>query len=125
MILPSTLGNQGSNVLHFWDPKTLTELRRVSVHAADGRPVAKLNELEWIADEGLVLANVWYEKFVVAIDPVTGTVRRRDDFSKLLLPAETTGREDCLNGIALDPSSGDLIITGKWYQKLYRVRRER
>ena len=47
--------SDGSSTLHFWDVKTFKEIRRVSVVDEEGKPVPKLNELEYIPSQGLVL----------------------------------------------------------------------
>ena len=38
-----------------------------------GNPVDRLNELEYLPEENVVLANVWYKDYIVAINPQTGT----------------------------------------------------
>ncbi|MDR2386826.1 MAG: glutaminyl-peptide cyclotransferase, partial [Deltaproteobacteria bacterium] len=42
----------------------------------DGQnPVRHLNELEWEAKSGLILANIWHSALVAAIDPASGLVK--------------------------------------------------
>src|SRR5262249_13740878 len=48
--------SDGTADLRFWDPETLKETGRVTV-TDNGKPVAELNELEWV--KGEVYANVW------------------------------------------------------------------
>ena len=52
----------------------MTTKGQVSVVDTDGRPVTQLNELEYCAGDGLIYANVWYQNYVVAIDPTSGRV---------------------------------------------------
>jgi glutamine cyclotransferase len=40
-------------------------------------------------------------------------------------PADRTGREDVLNGIAYDAAADKLYLTGKYYSRLYEVRLDR
>ena len=64
----------GSNNLHFWDPATLTEIRKVSVMRQSAAPAANLNEIEFW--RGRVIANVWYEDVILVINPVNGEVEK-------------------------------------------------
>ncbi|CAM9631177.1 unnamed protein product, partial [Phaeothamnion confervicola] len=120
----SLIVSDGSDVLHFWDPITHTERRRVSVRLPDGRGVARLNELEYYRDT--ILANVWLEDVILRIDPVTGAVLRAYDFSALYpRPQRKADRvmvEDaCLNGIAYDADENAVYLTGKLWPRLYKV----
>ena len=117
--------SDGSNVLHFWDAKTFKELRRVSVVDQNGQAVDRLNELEYLPKEQLVLANVWYKDYVVAINTATGVVKRTDNLRGLLPKHHRTGNEDCLNGIAVDTATNELYFTGKNWGKLYKMKRHR
>lgn len=64
----------GSKNLHFWDPNTMTEKRRVSVKRMDGTDALEMNEIEFW--RGRVLANVWFEDVILVINPETGVVEK-------------------------------------------------
>jgi glutamine cyclotransferase len=64
----------GSEFLHFWDPETMAEKRKVAVTRMDGKPARELNEIEFW--RGRVLANVWYEDVLLVIHPETGKVEK-------------------------------------------------
>jgi glutamine cyclotransferase len=64
----------GSPYLHFWDPNTMAEKRKILVNRMDGKPAKELNEIEFW--RGRVLANVWYEDVLLVIHPVTGIVEK-------------------------------------------------
>lgn len=64
----------GSANLHFWDPDTMTEKRRVAVKRMDGSDAKEMNEIEFW--RGRVLANVWYEDVILVINPETGVVEK-------------------------------------------------
>ncbi|MFX6226001.1 glutaminyl-peptide cyclotransferase, partial [Acinetobacter baumannii] len=88
------------------------ETRRLRVTAA-GRPVAMLNELEWV--DGEIWANVWQSDRLARINPKTGIVTAWIDLTGLL--AMRRGSEDVLNGIAYDAGRKRLFVTGKlWPQ---------
>jgi glutamine cyclotransferase len=66
--------SDGSEYLHFWDPQTFQQLRKVKVVRQDGTAAKRMNELEWW--RGRVLANVWFEDVILVINPVTGVVEK-------------------------------------------------
>ncbi|MEO7412138.1 MAG: glutaminyl-peptide cyclotransferase [Opitutaceae bacterium] len=110
--------SDGSNRIRFLDPETFAVQRTIEV-TAEGKPVDRLNELEWI--KGEIFANVWQTDRVVRIDPATGKVRGVIDFSGLLPPADRAGT-DVLNGIAYDAATDRLFVTGKKWPKIFEVR---
>ncbi len=111
--------SDGSAELRFWDPETLKETGRITV-TAEGRPVEKLNELEWV--KGEVYANVWETDRIARIDPSTGKVTGWIDLSGILNPADRGPESDVLNGIAYDAKGDRLFVTGKCWPKLYEIR---
>jgi glutamine cyclotransferase len=110
--------SDGSATLRFLDPDTLDETRRVSV-TQSGRPVTRLNELEWIG--GRVWANIWQSDDIVILDPATGEVEARLDLGGLLPQSERRADTDVLNGIAYDRQRDALWVTGKHWPYLYRI----
>jgi len=116
--------SDGSHWLMFWDPETLiqhnrvVELGRKPILDNAGRPVQLINELEWV--DGAVLANIWYKDYLVRIDPEAGTVVQLYNFDQLHNVVRT-GKEDCFNGIAIDNEHNLLYVTGKWWNKLFRL----
>lgn len=111
--------SDGTHQIRFLDPATFAVVRTIDV-LADGRPVAQLNELEYI--HGEIFANVWQTDRVVRIDPATGRVVGEIDFSGLLPPQDRTPTTNVLNGIAYDPAADRLVVTGKHWPKLFEVR---
>lgn len=92
----------------------------------EGREIANLNELEWDPRSGLMLANVYGEDLVAAIDLRDGRVRFWLDGRPLRALARAAGLKDTgnhmdvvLNGLALD--GGSLWLTGKYWPRLYQV----
>jgi glutaminyl-peptide cyclotransferase len=110
--------SDGTAELRFWDLETLKELGRITVRA-DGQPVVKLNELEWI--KGEVYANVWETDRIARIDPSNGKVVGWIDLAGILSPPETDPGS-VLNGIAYDAKGGRLFVTGKHWPKLFEIK---
>lgn len=115
--------DDGTPAIRFWNPETLKETGRISV-TAQGRPVAYLNELEWV--KGKLYANIWHTDRIAIIDIDTGNVIGWIDLTGLLprtdiLP-EPEGAEQVLNGIAYDAKNDRLFVTGKYWPKLFEIR---
>jgi glutaminyl-peptide cyclotransferase len=114
----SLIVSDGSPNLYFWDPETLLETRRITVR--DGtEPVPNLNELEYI--DGEIYANIWQKDRIARISPQSGKVLAWIDLTGLLPASERTGGEDVLNGIAWDPETKRLFVTGKLWPKLFEI----
>jgi len=106
-----------SEKLYFIEPSSFTVQSELEVYDHEGK-VDSLNELELI--DGKLWANIFLTDFVVVIDPETGEVLQRIDFSGLLTEGEAN-RADVLNGIAVDPETGKIYVTGKDWPKLFVI----
>ena len=114
----SLIASDGSARLYFLTPEFKQE-RYVDVKM-DGRSVRNLNELEYI--DGKVWANVYMTDLIVIINPTDGTVEASIDCSGRLPQKLREPRTDVLNGIAQDPATGKIYLTGKYWPRLYEVR---
>ncbi len=110
--------SDGSDKLHFIAPVTGKHLHTLAV-TLDGKPQQALNELEWI--DGRIWANIWGTDRIVVIDPQSGEVSAQIRLPGLLPAAERRPGTDVLNGIARDPRTGDIWVTGKRWPWLYRI----
>ena len=111
--------SDGSENLSFLDAGTQEVVRTLRVHE-DGRGVRDLNELEYIG--GLLYANIWHSDDILRIDPDSGEVVDRIDFSGLMAGQRPSDSEAVLNGIAYNPNNGHLYLTGKRWPKLFEIR---
>ncbi len=112
--------SDGSDVLHFLEPKGMKEKRRISV-TDRGRKVINLNELEWI--DGEIWANVWKSDRIARIDPKTGKVLAWVNLRGILGTYRVESRiEDVLYGIEYDEETGDIFVTGKHWPTLFHSR---
>ncbi len=127
--------SNGSAVLQFIDPQSISPQSLSPQNVAlvkslpvsvDGTPVERLNELEWIDSRALgparVLANIWQTDTIVVIDPSNGRVTAQLDLSQLYPHGQRSQHADVLNGIAFDARDNTLLITGKFWPTLYRIR---
>ena len=101
--------SDGTAQLRFIDPQTFAVTSKITV-TDQGRPVDRLNELEYVRGE--ILANVWQTELIARISPTTGKVLGWIDLTGLLSQAEMQG-VDVLNGIAYDAKQDRLFVTGK------------
>jgi glutamine cyclotransferase len=115
----SLILSDGSSTLHFLDPETFHELRKIIVKD-HGNPVDKLNELEYI--HGEIYANIWYSDRIARISPATGQVLGWIDLTGLLSPAERADPDAVLNGIAYDAAHDRLFVTGKLWPKILEIK---
>ena len=110
--------SDGTDRLSFRDPGTFAEVGAVEVRDG-GAPVPYLNELEWVGGE--VWANVWPTDRIARIDPATGGVTGWVDLAGLLPREDRRPRVDVLNGIAHDPATGRVFVTGKRWPRLFEI----
>jgi len=111
--------SDGTSRIRFLDPATFKVVRIIDVTQA-GRPVERLNELEWV--KGEIFSNVWQTDEIMRIDPATGKVRGVIDLSGLLPPGDRRPDTDVLNGIAYDDARDRLFVTGKRWPKVFEIR---
>lgn len=115
------LRTDGSARLYEHDPATFAVLDIRAV-TDGGHPVDRLNELEMV--EGELFANRLGDTRVARIDPATGVVRGWIDLAPLVPEALRGSREFVLNGIAYDPETKRLFVTGKNWPVLHVLRLE-
>lgn len=111
--------SDGTPELRFLDPVTLKETGRLTVTAGNRR-VDQINELEWIRGE--IWANVWQTPYIIRIDPQNGRVKGILDLESLASGNATRDIDSVLNGIAYDPKTDRIFVTGKLWSKLYEIR---
>lgn len=112
----------GSDRLYVADLANDGELQTILV-TLNGKPLRNLNELEWV--DGEIWANVWLQDRIVRIDPTTGQVTGDIDLSQVFPPSMRPQGSDVLNGIARDPVSGELWVTGKRWPWIFRIALEK
>jgi glutaminyl-peptide cyclotransferase len=111
--------SDGSHNLYFLDTEYLTEIGRVEVYDNNGM-IDRINELEYV--DGFVYANVYFQDYVICIDPKTGKVLEKIDLSNLLPVMDRHPKLDVLNGIAYNPDKGTFYVTGKNWPKLFELK---
>ena len=112
--------SDGSSNISYVDPATFRLARIVGVTDNNG-PVSNINELELI--NGFLYANQWQTNYILKIDPSSGKVVGRLDLTSLVNEAKNKyATSDTLNGIAYDPSTGKIYVTGKLWPNIYEIK---
>lgn len=110
--------SDGSDLLRFLDPASFKEVRRIAVQ--DGaESIDQLNELEYV--QGEILANVYGSDRIARISPVSGQVIGWLDLSHLYPKDQRPTSDAVMNGIAYDAERGVLMVTGKYWPKLFLI----
>jgi glutamine cyclotransferase len=111
--------SDGSEFLWFLNPITLAEEGSVQAYTNKGK-LTNLNELEWV--DGKIYANRYQKNGVAIINPNNGAIEAVIDFKALKTKVTKHQGLDVLNGMAYNPQTKTLFVTGKRWDKLFEVR---
>jgi glutamine cyclotransferase len=119
--------SDGTAMLKFIDPVTFKTKRKIDVFDQPVRSaksvIQNLNELEYI--HGEIWANVWQTTRIVRIRPQTGLVLGWIEMSAFVPQQHKNDTQNCvLNGIAFDPATDNVYITGKHWDVMYVLKLE-
>lgn len=114
--------SDGTDKLTFIDPNNYTKTKELNVKA-NGNPVYYINELEYV--NGYIFANIWTTTQIAKINAATGNVVGVLDMAALVNEAKAKN-PNCaeMNGIAYNPASGQLWLTGKLWPNYYQIQCE-
>lgn len=113
------IASDGSSTLYYYDPARFKLLKTQDV-TEGGSLSYNLNELEFI--DGYVYANQYMAPYIFKIDPATGSIVAKADLTTMWDRIRAIDPDaDVPNGIAFDPSTKKIYITGKWWPELYEV----
>lgn len=118
--------SDGTHVIRIVDPETFKTTRTVVVLDENGKPLFKINELEYI--KGEIWANVWHSEdigkpnHIARIDPKTGKLLGWINLDGISPDDIKRSDENTLNGIAYDADSDRVFVTGKNWKKLFEIK---
>ncbi|MCK0109226.1 glutaminyl-peptide cyclotransferase [Flavobacteriaceae bacterium S0825] len=110
--------SDGTENIWILDPETLVEKDHIQVYRNKGK-VENLNELEWI--NGKIYSNSYQNDGVAIINPKNGAVEGLLNFSSLKKKVKQHPTLDVLNGIAYNPDTKTIFVTGKHWDKLFEI----
>jgi len=97
-----------------------TEDDKIEVYRENGK-IGRLNELEWI--NGKIYANIYEFNGIAIINPKNGATEAVIDLTGLtkLIP-NFSSNDNVLNGIAYNPETETIFVTGKRWNKLFEIK---
>ena len=110
--------SDGTEKIWTLNPETLVEEKFIQSYTNNGKVVG-INELEWI--DGKIYANRYQKNGVAIINPKNGAIEGVIDFSPLKKKVKQHPGLDVLNGIAYNPETKTIFVTGKRWDKLFEV----
>ena len=118
--------NDGKYIYHgdgtekIWkmDPNTQKMIDYINVYTASTK-IKQVNELEYI--DGKIYGNVWQKDALAVINPETGAVEGILDLSALRKLIKHPQAE-VLNGIAYNPKTKTIFVTGKNWEKMFEIK---
>ena len=111
--------SDGTEYLWFLNPNTLAEEGSLQAYTNKGK-LTNLNELEWV--DGMIYANRYQKNGVAIINPENGAIEAVIDFKALKTKVTKHQGLDVLNGMAYNPKTKTLFVTGKRWDKLFEVK---
>lgn len=114
--------SNGTSNLYFLDPKTREQKRQLKVTLNKENPeyiTDYINELQYV--HGKIYANVWYEDYILIINPGNGSVEGIIELEGILDSDDYDHQINVLNGIAHDKENDRLFVTGKLWPYIFEI----
>ena len=114
------LKSDGTAKIWTLNTETLSENSYIQAYHNKGK-IGRLNELEWV--EGKIYANIYERNGVAIINPENGATEAVMDFTALTKEIPNFSINDnVLNGLAYNPETKTLFVTGKRWNKMFEVK---
>ena len=108
-----------SETIHILNPETFVETGSINVYSLANK-VKAVNELEWI--DGKIYGNVYQKDAIAVINPNTGAVEGILNLADLKTKISQLPDTDVLNGIAYNPKTKTIFVTGKNWDKMFEIK---
>lgn len=99
------------------DPNTQKMIDYINVYSFEDK-IPSINELEWI--NGKIYTNVWQKDAIAIVNPANGAVEGILDMSGLRKLIKYS-KAEVLNGIAYNPKTKTIFVTGKNWDKMFEI----
>jgi glutaminyl-peptide cyclotransferase len=99
------------------NPDTQKMIDYVNVYSGSNK-IPSINELEWI--NGKIYTNVWQKDAIAIVNPINGAIESILDLSGLRKFVKNPEAE-VLNGIAYNPKTKTIFVTGKNWDKMFEI----
>lgn len=107
----------GTEKIWKMDPSNQKMIDYINVYSGDSK-IKSINELEWI--NGKIYTNVWQKDAIAIVNPANGAVEGILDMSGLRKFVKNKTAE-VLNGIAYNPKTKTIFVTGKNWDKMFEI----
>jgi glutamine cyclotransferase len=108
----------GTEKIWKMDPETQKMVGNVNVYWSANK-IKSLNEIEMI--DGKIYGNIWQKDVIAVINPETGAVEGVVDLSGLRKELKSPTAE-VLNGIAYNPKTQTIFVTGLNWDKMFEIK---
>ena len=99
---------------------TLNEESFIEIYTNSSR-IKSVNELEWV--NGKIYANIYLKDAIAIVDPKNGAVEGVIDLTSLKNKVSVSNpKDEVLNGIAYNGEENTLYVTGKNWNKLFKIK---
>lgn len=109
--------SDGTEKIWRMDPATQKLIDYINVYSGNSK-IKAINELELI--DGKFYANVWQKDAIAVVNPESGAVERILNLSDLRKSLKAKNAE-VLNGIAYNPTTKTIFVTGKYWDKMFEI----
>jgi len=109
--------SDGTEKIWKMDPETQKMVDYINVYSGNSK-IKSVNELELI--NGKFYANIWQKDAIAVVNPENGAVEGIIDMSGLRKLIKATP-DDVLNGIAYNPKTKTIFVTGKNWDKMFEI----
>jgi glutamine cyclotransferase len=110
--------SDGTQKIWELNPNTLAEENYIEIYTNTSK-IKSVNELEWV--EGKIYANIYLKDAIAIVNPANGAVEGVIDFTTLKNHVADHKEDEVLNGIAYKGEPNILYVTGKNWDKLFKV----
>jgi glutamine cyclotransferase len=110
--------SDGTEKIWKLDPETLKDVDYINIYTNTSK-IKAVNEMEWI--DGKIYANIYQMDAIAIINPTTGAVEAVVNLSDLKNQVTQHPDLDVLNGIAYNPRTKTIFVTGKNWDKMFEI----
>ena len=110
--------SDGTEKIWKMDPTTQKLVDYINVYSGTSK-IKAINELELI--NGKFYVNVWQKDAIAVVNPTSGAVEGILNMSDLRKSMTGITTDDVLNGIAYNPKTKTIFVTGKNWSKMFEI----
>jgi glutamine cyclotransferase len=113
--------SDGSEKIYILNPETFEMIDYINIYTNSNK-IESVNELEWI--DGKIWANIYQRDSIAIINPKNGAVENIINCSDLRNKVTKHPDIDAFNGIAYNPKTKTIFVTGKNWDKTFEIKVE-